>query len=92
MTGSFCVETSANPGGALERLRRLPVPESAIRGAINLWQTIQRLPESQFRMLSGAVGVLSKIIHMVKQEANTLSQRLSQRMRILALEMLHPEF
>jgi HD-GYP domain-containing protein (c-di-GMP phosphodiesterase class II) len=43
-------------------------------------------------MLSGAVEVLGKVIQMVKPETHTLAQRLSQRMRALALEMRHPEF
>ena len=70
----------------------LQVLEAAIREALDLRQTIHQLVESQFRMLSSTVGVLEKVVQMVKPETHTLAQRLSQRMRALALEMRHPEF
>jgi response regulator RpfG family c-di-GMP phosphodiesterase len=70
----------------------LPVLEAAIREAIDLRQSIHLLLESQFRMLSGTVEVLGKVIQMVKPETHTLAQRLGQRIRILALELHHPEF
>jgi response regulator RpfG family c-di-GMP phosphodiesterase len=70
----------------------LPVLEAAIRDALDLRQTIHHLLESQFRMLSGTVEVLAKVIQMVRPETHTLAERLSQRVRELALEMRHPEF
>ncbi len=70
----------------------LHVLEAAIREALDLRQTIHHLLEAQFRTLAGTVEVLSKVIQMVKPESHALAQRLSQRMRELALEMLHPEF
>lgn len=70
----------------------LPVLEAAIREALNYRQSIHHLLESQFRMLSGTVEVLAKVIQMVKPETHTFAQRLSQRTRELALEMHHPEF
>jgi response regulator RpfG family c-di-GMP phosphodiesterase len=70
----------------------LPTLETAIREALDLRHTVHHLLESQFRMLSGTVEVLAKVIQMVKPDTHTLAQRLSQRMRELALEMRHPEF
>ena len=71
---------------------RLEVLEAAIREALDLRQTIHHLLEAQFRMVAGMVEVLSKVVQMVHPESHALAQRLRQRMRELALEMLHPEF
>jgi response regulator RpfG family c-di-GMP phosphodiesterase len=70
----------------------LHVLEAAIHEALDLRQTVHHLLEAQFRTLAGTVEALSKVIQMVKPESHALGQRLSQRMRELALEMLHPEF
>lgn len=70
----------------------LQVLEATIREALELRQTLHHLLEAQFRMLTGLVEVLSKVIQMVKPESHALAQRLRQRMRELALEMLHPDF
>lgn len=64
--------------------------ETAIREALELRQSVHHLVETQLRTVAGAVEVLSKIIQMVKPECHALAQRLSQRMRELALETLQP--
>jgi response regulator RpfG family c-di-GMP phosphodiesterase len=70
----------------------LPVLEAAIREALDLRRTLHHLLEAQFRMVSGIIEVLDKVIQMVHPESHALAQRLRQRMRELALEMLQPEF
>jgi len=70
----------------------LQVLEAAIWEALDLRQTLHQLLEAQFRMVAGMVEVLSKVIQMVNPESHALAQRLRQRMRELALEMIHPDF
>ena len=70
----------------------LAVLQAAILEALDLRQTLHHLLEAQFRMVAGIVEVLGKVILMVNPESHALAQRLRQRMRELALEMLHPEF
>ena len=70
----------------------LAVLETAIMEALDLRQTLHQLLEAQFRTVAGIVEVLGKVIQMVNPESHALAQRLRQRMRELALEMLHPEF
>lgn len=70
----------------------LQVLEAAIWEALDLRQTLHHLLGAQFQMVAGVVEVLSKVIQMVNPESHALAQRLRQRMRELALEMIHPEF
>lgn len=70
----------------------LQVLEAAIWEALDLRQTLHQLLDVQFRMVAGVVEVLSKVIQMVHPESHALAQRLRQRMRELALEMIHPDF
>jgi response regulator RpfG family c-di-GMP phosphodiesterase len=70
----------------------LRVLEAAIWEALDLRQTLHQLLEAQFRMVAGVVEVLGKVIQMVDPESHALAQRLRQRMREIALEMIHPEF
>jgi response regulator RpfG family c-di-GMP phosphodiesterase len=70
----------------------LQVLEAAIWEAVDLRQTLHQLLDAQFRMVAGMVEVLSKVIQMVNPESHALAQRLRQRMRELALEMIHPDF
>ncbi len=80
-----------NEGNVFRFLKKpcpLPALNQAIHAAILQQKGVNDLLEAQLQTLRGATDVLVKVIQMVAPETHALAERLRQRMRDLALEMM----